>query len=423
MKLIHYTIGRLAIVVLIIMAFWSVFFYFQIVDEVYDETDDSLKNYKKIVIKQMLRDADIPRSHTDILTRYYITEIPADVGKHYREHFETTEAFNEYEMDDEPVRLLRTAFKTENGQYYELTIMTSIIEEDDMLESILWSIVYLYVAGVICILFVSHWMFRKSFRPFYALMGWLDNFTVGKPNTPLVNETRVTEFRRLNKAIAEMAGRNETVFHEQKRFIENASHELQTPLAICRNKLELLAESPACTEELLNEIGDIHQTLDRIIRLNKSLLLLSRIENRQYTEVKNVVFNTILHGAADDFKDIYAYRNIRIEIKEEGVFSCQMNEMLSVVLMTNLLKNAIVHSPDCGAVNIGITVDEVRFANDAVDGPLDDKKVFQRFYHAGGKKESTGLGLAIVKSITDMYGLRIDYRYDGRHHFCIRRNR
>ena len=193
MKLIHYTIGRLSWVLLLTMAFWTLFFYFQLFNEVRDETDDSLRNYKKIIIKQALRDSSLLTSHVDILTRYYIREIPEEAGKQYEERFVTTEAFNEYEMDEEPVRVLYTSFRTDNGRYYELTILTSTLEEDDMLESILWSIIYLYIAMLICILVVTQLVFRKSLRPLYKLIHWLDSYTLGKKNNPLENKTKVTK--------------------------------------------------------------------------------------------------------------------------------------------------------------------------------------------------------------------------------------
>lgn len=421
MKLIHYTIGKLSWVLLLTMAFWTVFFYFQILNEVRDETDDSLKNYKKTIIKQALRDSSLLNSHIDILTRYYIREIPEERGKHYEERFITTEAFNEYEMDEEPVRVLYTSFRTDNGRYYELTILTSTLEEDDMLESILWSIIYLYIAMLICILIVTQLVFRKCLRPLYNLIHWLDFYTLGKKNMSLQNKTKVNEFQQLNRTISDMAMRNEKVFNQQKQFIENASHELQTPLAICSNKLELLSENPCCTEEFLNEIGEIHQTIGRIIKLNKSLLLLSRIENRQYGDEKEVNFNLLIHRICEDCKMIYEYKELTIEIREEGLFSFRINEMLSHVLITNLLKNAMIHSPNRGKIQIYLQEKEIIFSNTSTTSPLNSEKIFQRFYHAGDKKaESTGLGLAIVKSIADTYALHINYFYTDKHNFSLK---
>ena len=101
-----------------------------------------------------------------------------------------------------------------------------------MIEAILWSIVILYVTLLICILIVSEVVFRKSLTPFYKLLNWLNQFTLGGKNLPLDNPTKIKEFRRLNETILKMTRRNEEMYSQQKQFIENASHELQTPLAI-----------------------------------------------------------------------------------------------------------------------------------------------------------------------------------------------
>lgn len=416
MKLIHYTTSRLAIVLLIVMACWAVFFYVTIVDEVRDETDDSLKNYKKTIIKQVLMDSTLLMGRSDILTRYAIRALTTEEGSGYEEEFLTTEVYNEYEGDEEPVRMLKTAFLNRDGEYYELTVMTSVMEEDDMLESIWWLIVYLYIALLVCVLVVTQFVFRKSLRPFYSLLEWLNRFTLGGKNEPLEEHTSVLEFRRLNETVARMAQRNQDVFLQQKQFIENASHELQTPLAVCRNKLELLSENPACTEEQLTEIGDIHDAMGRVIRLNKSLLLLSRIENGQFHDEKEIIFNDIVRRQAEELGFIYEDKPVRLQ--ENGIFAFRMNEMLAVTLVVNLLKNALVHGRD--GVDVQITDQGLMFSNAGDGGALAREKIFDRFYHSAAEGvPSTGLGLAIVKSIAAACSLKVEYSYDGRHHFKV----
>lgn len=420
MKLIYYTTGRLAIVILIIMAFWSVFFYVRILDEVQDETDDRLEDYRKTIVKQALLDSAMLEGRTDILTRYYIRALSESEGRGYKDEFLSTEVFNEYEMDEEPVRILKTAFRTNEGSYYELVVMTSTLEEDDMLESILWSIVWLSLLMVVSMVIVLQLVFRKSMRPFYKLIRWLDNYTLERQSEPLENKTQITEFKRLNTTIEDMVKRNEVTYTQQKQFIENASHELQTPLAISLNKLELLSENQHCTEEQMKELGEIHQTLSRLVRLNKSLLLLSRIDNRQYKDEKKIELNLVIHSLAADLEDVYEERGIHIRIQESGEFNCVMNEALGNVLISNLLKNAVVHSPDGAQVNISINSRELLFSNKADGAALDGNRVFERFYTAGGRKtESTGLGLSVVKSIAGLYGLQVFYFFDGMHNFKV----
>lgn len=420
MKLIHHTISRLSIVMIVILTFWAGFFFFSILDEILDETDDTLENYKYLIIQQVLRDTSAIHNNSDLMSQYFIKEIPEKQAIHYQERYFDSTRFYEIEYDFDPVRVLKTAFQGQNKKFYELTIMISTLEQDDMIEAILWFIVILYVSLLICILIVSEFIFRKSLTPLYKLLNWLDHFTLGGKNPPLDNSTKIKEFQRLNETIFKMTHRNEEMYAQQKQFIENASHELQTPLAICQNKLELLAERSDCTEGQLEEIEDIHRNIGRIVKFNKSLLLLSRIENGQFHEIKEIELNSIIKELVKNFQDIYEYKKLHIEIKEDAICNVHMNESLSNILITNLLKNAMIHTPSEGEIIIHIQSSKITFSNSTNNCTLDRSRLFTRFYQADNKKKnSTGLGLAIVQSIVNLYHFHIFYSFDGKHHFDL----
>ena len=249
MKLIHYTISKLSVVLIAILSAWACLFYFNILDEILDETDDSLENYKNLIIRQVLTDTSAIDHHNDLMSQYMIKEISEREAIHYRERYFDSTRFYETELEFDPVRVLKTAFRGQDKKFYELTVMISTLEQDDMIEAILQWIIILYLTLLVCILVVTEIVFRRSLAPFYKLLNWLNTFTLGEKNPPLDNPTKIKEFRRLNETIAQMTRRSEEMYSQQKQFIENASHELQTPLAICRNKLELLAERPDCTGE------------------------------------------------------------------------------------------------------------------------------------------------------------------------------
>lgn len=137
-------------------------------------------------------------------------------------------------------------------------------------------IIFLYIVLLLTILIVCIWIFHRSMKPLYNLLRWLDAYRIGRPNRPLKNETQITEFKKLNEAAIRNAERSEHIFEQQKQFIGNASHEMQTPLAICRNRLEMLMEDDSLSEAQLEELIKTHQTLEHITKLNKSLLLLSK---------------------------------------------------------------------------------------------------------------------------------------------------
>ena len=126
------------------------------------------------------------------------------------------------------------------------------------------------------------------------------------------NPTKIREFRQLSDAALDMGNRSYKAYEEQKQFIENASHELQTPLAIVRGKVELLAESEGMTEQQMEQLDEIYATLGRAVKLNKSLLLLSRIENGQYTEMEDVSVDEILDELLPDLMDIYEHKLVRL---------------------------------------------------------------------------------------------------------------
>lgn len=419
MKLIHYTIRNLSLPLFIIMTIWAGIFYFLILHEIDDETNDSLQNYKEIIIKQFLADSTKLQSHPDIMTRYHIREIPSGNANLAKDIFIDSIKYIDIEMEFEPIRVLRSNFMSSNGKYYELTIETSTLEKEDLIETILISIIILYVVLIICILLVTHYVFKKSFKPLYTILGWLNKFRPDKPAEPLDNQTIVEEFATLNTAIADASHRSTVIYEQQKQFLENSAHELQTPLAIAINKLELLSEIPGCTEEQLSEIESIYQVLNAVVKNNKSLLLLSRIENKQFADIKKISINGVTQKAIEDFTYIYEEKHIQLSFVEKGELFSVMNESLATVLINNLLKNAFVHNNINGEINIIITEKSFTIENSSDYPELDKGTLFQRFEKQGNSTKSTGLGLAIIKSITSLYNIHINYNYTGKHQFIL----
>lgn len=420
MKLIHYTFRNLSIPLFLILTVWACCFYAVILHEIDDETNDSLENYKEIIIRTVVADTALLHDHVDIMTKYYIREVPSSEARLDQDEFFDSTVYIDIEMENEPVRVLRTWFKASNQKYYELTIKTSTLEKDDLIQAILWSIVFLYFALLCCILFVTHLAFRKSFRPLYAIITWLKEYRPGKPQSPLINDTVVEEFKILNLAVNESGRRSTEIYNQQKQFVENAAHELQTPLAICMNKLELLCENPDCTAEQLQEMAGLHHTLNGIVKLNKSLLLLSRIENGQFPETTDIHLNELVKKVGADLGEMYKHKQLTFSFHETAkpihVF---LNQSLATILVVNLLKNAFIHTPPKGEIRISIEGRNFLVSNTGAK-ELDHDMLFNRFGKQTHRKDSTGLGLAIVKSIAQLYGIEISYRYiNGFHAFQL----
>lgn len=421
MKLLHYTFGKLSLFLFLFVSIWGVFFYFAILEEVTDETDDSLENQREILVNAALKDPSVLDTSGNILTMYQFRPVPEITARNYDEIYYDSTVYIQTEDEYEPVRIMKSCFMMPDGQYYELEIMTSTLEREDMIEAILGYLLALYALLLVSITLATRLILKRSFQPLEKLLNWLERVQPGKEVPSLENETNIQEFTKLNAAAIAMSNRSYKAYTEQKQFIENASHELQTPLAIARGKIELLAENESLTEEQMKELDDVYTTLGRAVKLNRSLLLLSRIENKQYTETEEITINKLVEQILPDLMYIYEAKNIKLTQKEETAFTFHCNSTLAHALVTNLLKNALVHNQQDGELHIQI--DKTFFIiKNSGDKPLDGEKIFQRFYHIQTeKKDSTGLGLAIAKSIATSYNLTLTYDWDGMHVFILKK--
>ncbi|HJS01175.1 MAG TPA: HAMP domain-containing sensor histidine kinase, partial [Flavobacterium sp.] len=202
----------------------------------------------------------------------------------------------------------------------------------------------------------------------------------------------------------------------QKDFIGNASHELQTPLAIVTNKIELLLENEDLKEEQALNIVEIYQIIQRLIRVNKSLLLLSKIDNKQFFDNQNLSVNTIVHQSISELDEFISFKNIDVEVVENTEEFLQIDAVLANVIIGNLIKNAIFHNVENGKIKIEISNSELIVSNTGKLQALEERELFTRFQKSNSEASGTGLGLAIVKAITELYDYAIAYTFKNQMH-------
>lgn len=420
MKLLRYTHFNLSFLLFLLLGGWGTFFYYTVIDEVMDETDDALANYRDIIVGKILADSTLLDTEDKIIHSYSIRPLTTEEVEHYRDRYYDGTVYIETEDEYEPVRIMKSCFMATDLKYYELELRLSTLERDDLIAAIFKYLVALYIALLCCIIFSTRLILKSVFRPLDRLLEWLENVSPGHPAPYLNPDCRIREFRTLNRAALEMHERAEKAYREQKEFIENASHELQTPLAVINGKLELLAEHENLDEEELKNINDMFRSLHRAIQLNKSLLLLSRIQNRQFEEVTEVDMNPHVRKILELLSDLYEEKELDYHLSDTEDCRIRMNESLAHTLLTNLIKNAIIHSPDHGRVDIVIHSARIEIINDG-NQALDKQQIFKRFYKGNaGQKESTGLGLSIAQSIANLYHIKLTYYHDGRHHFVLK---
>jgi len=417
----NYTNRFLVIAILAIMAVWALLFYAVIMDEVYDNIDDGLKNQKILILREAYVNPDIIRNSTEFgINQFRI--LPAE-GEEFTDenHFSKEFIYMPYDEEDEPYRVLRTGFYGKDGEPYTLEIRTSTVEEDDFLINLAISLTILYFVIVISIMIINHYVLKKAWKPFHQILRNLGKYRFGDVRSFEVVPTQVKEFDELNERIRQMIHRNEEVFDSQKRFIENASHELQTPLAITTGKLDILLEDEDLTENQLIKLSEAKQSLLRMANLNKSLLMLSRIENHQYTDVHQVNFNALLQEFMRDLEDIIEHREIYLDYQEEGEFCFSCNRELAFVLLSNLIRNAIKYNIKGGKIYIDVHPHTIKISNTSATDGLNPDHIFERFHKGVQDSQSNGLGLSIVRSILENYPqLSLTYAFvDGLHEFRL----
>lgn len=413
MKLFNKVLSNLLFGAVVVLLGWAVCFYMGIMEEINDEVDDSLEDYSELIIVRSLAGEDLPSNDNGSNNQYFLQKITQDYAlSHPGIIYRDSMIYIKEKKETEPARILTTIFRNGQDEFYELTVYTPTIEKADLKESIFYLLIILIVSLLVVILIVNVWVFRNSMKPFYRLLEWLEGYRLGTGKTMLENPTNTTEFQKLNEAVMSFASHNEEVYEQQKLFIGNASHEMQTPLAVCMNRLEMLMEDDSLSENQLKEIIGTYQTLEYASKLNRSLLLLSKIDNSQFVEEKEMNMNGLVKRYMEDYQDVYAYKNIEVHVEERGHFVVRMNDVLAGILITNLLKNAFVHNIDNGSLYIEISSDSIRMRNSAEDGPLDRKHIFERFYQGHKKEGSTGLGLALVDAVCRHSRLKVKYLYE-----------
>ena len=423
MKLLNQSIKYLSIYILIIVSAWAILFYINILNEIKSSTDEGLENYKRIILQNAETDASIlTKSHFDA-SFFTIRKISKQQALNTKDLYSDTVIFmqdaDDKKPESEPVRMLTTSFKI-HGSYYELKVANSIVEEDDLIDELFWDVVWLYVILITSIILVNNMVLKKLWNPFYDFLYQLKSYHLGTTKKLPQVSSKTKEFQDLQIAVNTLLVQNNLTFEQQKEFIGNASHELQTPLAIVTSKLELLLEKNNLQEDNVEKIAEIFQIITRLISLNKSLLLLSKIDNKQFFDNQEVDLNTLILKLIHEFDEIASFKGIKISIVEKSNLNLLIDPSLATIIVSNSLKNAIFHNIEKGTIEIEISKDRLQICNTGKNKMLQADKVFHRFQKSDSETTGTGLGLAIVKAIADLYQFPIDYKFkEDKHYFTL----
>ncbi|GAB2555060.1 sensor histidine kinase [Spirosoma aerophilum] len=375
----------------------------QVSQEVKDEIDEELQNRKLEILASIAAQPKTPVSQPGIATDFQLDTISAATYSALREHTEDRPLYELVEEEYEPHRQLITKFR-HKGTYYRLRIHMSLLDLEDMGEVIALS-TGAVIASLLVLSFMLNLMLqRRLWRPFYATLSQLRTFTIDQATTLSLPASSVQEFTELNQTITWLTTLNQRAYQHQKQFVENASHEIQTPLAIALHQTEELIQSPALTTADAQALALLNQQLERLSALNRALLLLSKIDNQQFGEMQSVNLGALIRQTVEEYEFMAEHKGLHVQLLTLDDIDVSANDHLIAVLIHNLIRNALTHTPAGGTIIIQVADRSLQIENTATRRVEQPETLFDRFVKQSNTAQSLGLGLAIVKSICDRYG-------------------
>ncbi|MFN8257528.1 MAG: HAMP domain-containing sensor histidine kinase [Bacteroidales bacterium] len=305
----------------------------------------------------------------------------------------------------------RYLFSSENykGKFYSLEIFKPLVNSKQLIGDIIFVMLIMFIFILLSLILINYLISRRTWSAFYDTLKKLKEFDINAGNSLVLKSSNISEFRQLNKVIHQMSEKIFSNYIYLKEFTENTSHEIQTPLAIIKSKLELLIQDKNLNNGQLETIQPIYAAADKLSKLNSHLAMLSKIENNQFSELAKVSLNHIIDQALIHFEDLILIKELRIEkIYEEDVEQI-INPFLAEILVSNLISNSIKHNFTGGFVEIRLNKKELKISNSGAPINVETDTLFRRFKKANPNSESLGLGLSIVQKIALQNHLEILY--------------
>jgi signal transduction histidine kinase len=319
----------------------------------------------------------------------------------------------------EPYRVLYKDVSIQ-GKPFVLMIRLNLVESEDLIRTIVWIYLGILFVLLLVIFFITLFISNKLWYPFHDTLKKIEQFSIESNQMPAFKKTGIKEFNQLNKSLTKLIQQTLQSFDLQKVFIQNASHELQTPLAIFQSKLDLLMQDSHLQEQQLNIVHSLYESVSKLKRINKNLLLLAKIENNQFIETSSISIKEIIEEVIPYFSEQAIGKNITIHTELKNNLTIQCNKTLIEILIHNLFLNAVRHNILNGSIYKNTENNRFTIINSGINAPLDTSIIFERFKKGSKNPKSTGLGLAIVKEICIRNGWQIDYKFkNGMHCFIL----
>jgi signal transduction histidine kinase len=332
--------------------------------------------------------------------------------------YKTIDGYDPEDKEKNSYRILEFGIDA-NGKSYTVTVAKSLEGTDDLAHSILLITSVTILLILIVFVIINHVLLHRLWKPFYDSLDAIKKFRIDKKQSLDFPSSKIDEFAFMNQTLEKATNQAQQDYLLLKEFTENASHEMQTPLSIIRSKLDLLIQEENLSENQSRTVQSAYGAIEKLSRLNQSLLLLTKIENNQYAETAAVDLKQKIGEKIDAFNELWQNQSISVSSSLEDI-SVEMNIALADILLNNLLSNATRHNFQNGSIQIELTKTHLRITNSSLQKELDRQRLFSRFSRSIDGKGYTGLGLSIIKQICDASGFIIDYSIiEQQHSFTI----
>lgn len=422
MKLLNKTTIYTSITTVLLLLTGTIVVYSLIIKKINHEDTEHLLIDKGKVIRLMQKGKPPVHFRSNIGEKISIEEIPAITlkGNVFKDYVINAEGEEGEEGEDITVRELTCQTQIDDT-FYEIKITRSLSEGREIREYITSTIV-IFLIFSLAILFVLNMIIsRRIWSPFYHTMAFIKQWSI-KENTPVrFKRTSIDEFNELNTTVNGLIKKIKEDYFNLKEFTENISHETQTPLAIISTKIELLMQESNYSEHQQKLLSQSYESIQRLKKLNETLITLTRIENNQFAEIEVIDLADEIKNRIAELNEFMEAKQISIQLDLQSVKK-ELNPIVLAILLNNLLINSIKHNlPLNGFIHIQLDHQRLSIKNSALTKEIDKKHLFERFKSYSTNPDSIGLGLSIIKKITDILGWKINYQYkDNAHAFEIR---
>jgi signal transduction histidine kinase len=370
------------------------------------QIDEDLKIEKNEIVNYVNRFNHLPAviEVRDQYTTYKPISKPIKTLKKIFTH----ENYNAAEHQKELQRTIEFNINA-NNSWYLVSVSKSLQGTDKLIKTIIIITLTIILLILAVTFFINRFVLKKLWQPFYNTLQKVQHFNLGDAQTLNFGDTNIDEFKNLNTILTDSLSKAQHDYQSLKEFTENASHELQTPLAVIQSKLDILIQNEKLAEGESEAIQSAYTAIQNLSKLNQSLLLLAKIENKQFNEQANINLKNLLQNKSSQFNELWKTRNIYAEINlSEKIISG--NTYLIEILLNNLLSNAANHNKLNGSITV-LLKDILQITNTGVPQPLDEKKIYKRFSKSNNADGSHGLGLSIIQQICVASGYTVTYNF------------